>query len=69
MKVGDLCKVVSPRSHSRSHAGDLIMITKTQLNRSWTWAEGPVYVKALNFRTKKFQHYKKSELEVISEIR
>ena len=73
MNVGDLCKVVSHVSHTTDQYGDLVMVTKASLR------PGPItgvplghkclYVEAINLKTLEFHHYKKSEVQVISECR
>lgn len=65
MKVGDLCRVVRQRTHTTCQKGDLVLITKVQLHT----AVGGVYVEAINCKTHNFHHYKKVNLEVISESR
>lgn len=64
MKVGDLCRVVRQRTHTTCQKGDLVLITKVQLHISFC-----AYVEAINCKTHNFHHYKKINLEVISESR
>jgi hypothetical protein len=59
MKVGDLCRVISTSAHTTSQFHHLVLVIKDMHD----------HVEGLNTRTGKFHHYRKEELEVVSEGR
>ncbi len=65
MEVGDLCKVKVAWTHSITQLGDMILILKSISSGR----DIEQYYKGFNLKTRKMHHYKRSELEVISERR
>lgn len=64
LKVGDLCKVLQEDTHTPCQQKDLVLITKKIGS-----VQSNLYVEGINLKTRKFHHYNKFELEVISESR
>jgi len=61
---GDLCRVVSNRSHRDPHTGDLVLITREKLNPKILVV---YYVEGFNLTRQSRFHYKVDELEKVEE--
>jgi len=61
---GDLCRVVSNRSHRDPHTGDLVLITREKLNPDIIVV---YYVEGFNLTRQSRFHYKVDELEKVEE--
>ena len=64
LRNGDLCRVVSNRSHRDPHTGDLVLITREKLNPDIIVV---YYVEGFNLTRQKRFHYKVDELEKVEE--
>ena len=64
LRNGDLCRVVSNRSHRDPHMGDLVLITREKLRMGIVVVH---YVEGLNLIKQQRFHYKVDELEKVEE--
>ena len=64
LRNGDLCRVVSNRSHRDPHTGDLVLITREKLNPD---IFDVYYVEGFNLTRQNRFHYKVDELEKVEE--
>ena len=64
LRNGDLCRVVSNRSHRDPHIGDMVLITREKLNKDIVVV---YYVEGYNLNRQQRFHYKVDELEKVEE--